>query len=524
METIKTGAISVINPNTLEKLYEINETDQAAIDLVFNKARAAQSLILEMSVSQRVNEILKIRDYIIDNRETILNQLILETGKARLDGLTSEVFEIIDFIDVYRKLSLKVLRNKNVPTPLVLMGKKSEIWLEPLGTILVITPWNYPLYQTLIPSMSAFLAGNAVIVKPSEITPLKVLLQEIIDKSGFLKNAIQFVHGSGETAIRLIDSGPNKIHFTGSCKTGKKIMMQAANHLIPVDLELGGKDAAIVFEDINLERTVNGIMWGGYTSAGQSCTSVERCYVHESIFEKFVELLVDRSKKLKTSFPDRKIEDADSCDLGCITTEFQVKIIEAQIKDAVEKGAKILCGGKREGNTRSFHPTVIVDVNHSMKIMIDETFGPVIPVMKFKTEEEVIKLANDSEYGLGGSVWSKDISRARRVASKIKTGNLSINNHMLNEGNPNLPFGGTKNSGFGRYKGEDGLLTFCISKSVLIDKDSSNIDPNWYPFTKTKYFLLGQIIDHLFSRKKNWLKFILAGMKMDSIGKKEKLN
>jgi delta 1-pyrroline-5-carboxylate dehydrogenase len=165
-----------------------------------------------------------------------------------------------------------------------------------------------------------------------------------------------------------------------------------------------------------------------------------------------------------------------------------------------------------------------VNVDHTMELMKEETFGPVIPIMKFRTEEEVIRLANDSDYGLGGSVWSKDITRARRVASAIKTGNLSINNHMLNEGNPYLPFGGTKNSGFGRYKGEAGLLTFSNAKSVLVDADSGNIDPNWYPFTKTKYGMLSSIIDHLFDlRRRNWIKFAIVGLKIDSIGKKERL-
>ncbi|MFT5280217.1 MAG: acyl-CoA reductase-like NAD-dependent aldehyde dehydrogenase, partial [Bacteroidia bacterium] len=260
-------------------------------------------------------------------------------------------------------------------------------------------------------------------------------------------------------------------------------------------------------------------------TAGQSCTSVERCYVHERIFDQFVEMIVDRSKKLRPSHADRNIEDPEDCDVGCVTTEFQLQIIESHIKDAVQKGAKVLCGGSREPGTHHFPPTVLVDVDHTMEVMMEETFGPVIPIMKFSTEEEALKLANDSVYGLGGSVWSKDIKRARRVASKIKTGNLSINNHMLNEGNPNLPFGGTKNSGFGRYKGEAGLLTFSNSKSVLVDADGSNIDPNWYPFTKGKYELLGKIIDYLFSDKtRNWLKFAWVGIKIDSIGKKEKLN
>ena len=524
METTATATIPVISPVTLETLYTIEETSQQRVDEVFARARAIQPSIQAMSVTQRVDEVLKIKDYIIANREDILTRIMRETGKSRVDGMTSEIFEIIDVIDVFAKLAPKVLVERvKVPIPLVLLGKKSELWYEPLGVILVIPPWNYPLYQTLVPGVMAFLSGNAVVAKPSEVTPLQGMIEEILTKSGFMKDAIQIVHGSGITGQRCIDARPDKVHFTGSCRTGRKIMAQCAQYLIPVDLELGGKDATIVFDDVNLERAVNGIMWGGYTTAGQSCTSVERAYVHENVYDKFVEMIVDRSKKLRPSYATRNLSDPEDCDVGCVTTEFQVRIIEDHIEDAVAKGARVLCGGKREGNTRHFPPTVLVDVNHTMKVMMDETFGPVIPIMKFKTEEEAIKLANDSEYGLGGSVWSKDLKRGERVARAIKTGNLCINNHMLNEGNPYLPFGGVKNSGFGRYKGEAGLLTFCYSKSVLIDKDSDIIEPNWYPFTKNKYKLLSDVIDGLFARQKNWVKVGLAALQLDSIGKKEKL-
>ncbi len=525
MEITTNTTIDVINPITKTKLYSIEETSEQAVADVFKRAREIQPAIQKLTVRQRVAEIIKIKEYVIDNREEVLTRIVQETGKSRVDGFTSEIFEIVDVIDVFAKLAPKFLKNKKVPTPLVLMGKKSEIWYEPLGTILVIPPWNYPLFQSLIPSIMAFLSGNSVIAKPSEVTPLKGLIEEILDKSGFMKDAIQVVYGTGITGARCIDAKPDKIHFTGSCATGKKIMAHAAQYLIPVDLELGGKDAAIIFNDINIERTVNGIMWGGFTTGGQSCTSVERCYVHESIYDQFVEMIVDRSKKLRASHADRNIEVPEDCDVGCITTEFQLGVIESHIKDAVDKGAKVLCGGTREADTHHFLPTIMVDVDHTMEIMTEETFGPVIPIMKFKTEQEAIDLANDSIYGLGGSVWSKDIKRARRVAGAIKTGNLSINNHMLNEGNPNLPFGGIKNSGFGRYKGEDGLTTFSNCKSVLVDADSSNIDPNWYPFTSGKYKLLSGIVDYLFSdKKRNWLKFAVVGLKIDSIGKKEKLN
>ena len=300
-------------------------------------------------------------------------------------------------------------------------------------------------------------------------------------------------------------------------------MAQAAQYLIPVDLELGGKDPSIVFDDVQLERTVNGVMWGGFTTSGQSCTSIERLYVQEGIYDDFVEMIVDRTQKLRPSHAKRVIEDPADCDVGCITTSFQVDIIESHVKDAVEKGAKVMCGGSREGDSRHFPPTILVDVDHTMKVMTEETFGPVIPIMKFKTEEEAVQLGNDSPYGLSASVWSKDMKRCERVARNLVTGNVSINNHMLTEGNPHLPFGGVKESGFGRYKGDAGLLTFCNSKSILVDKQSKLIEPHWYPFTARKYFLLTDIVTSYFSKDKNWVKFAISGLKLDTIGNKEKI-
>jgi len=413
--------IDVINPITLEKLYSIEETDQGGIDQVYRNAREVQPKIAAMSVTERVKEVLKLRDYIIDNREELMTKVILETGKSRVDAFTSELFEICDVIHVFAHKAKKVLRDQKVPTPIVLMGKKSKVIYQPLGTILVIPPWNYPLYQGLIPSILAFLAGNAVIVKPSEATPLKGVFEEMYEKSGFLQNAIQIVYGTGETGRRLIDARPDKIHFTGSCATGRKVMAQAAQYLIPVDLELGGKDPSIVFEDINLERTVNGVMWGGFTTGGQSCTSIERLYVQEGIYDDFLEMIVDKTKKLRPSHDKRVIEDPEDCDVGCITTAFQVDIIESHIKDAVDKGAKVLCGGSREGDSRHFPPTIVVDVDHTMKIMTEETFGPVIPIMKFKTEAEAIELgkrfSTQNSGGFINGILDKVKDRARDARS-----------------------------------------------------------------------------------------------------------
>jgi acyl-CoA reductase-like NAD-dependent aldehyde dehydrogenase len=522
-ETLTDAEIDIVNPINLQKLYSIKETSDEEVSMIFSKAENVGKKIAALSLEQRIKEIHKLRNYIIENRDMILTRIVEETGKSRMDALTSELFEVGDVIDYYSSASKKILANETIHTPIVLMGKKSKVFYEPLGTILIITPWNYPFYQCIVPSVLAFITGNAIIVKPSEHTPLKGLVEEIVEKSGFMKDAIQIAYGTGLTGKKLIDARPDKIHFTGSSNTGKKIMAHAAQQLIPVDLELGGKDPSIVFEDVNIERTVNGVMWGGLTNAGQSCTSIERLYVQEKIYDEFISTLTDRVKKLKMSSPERAYKTSEDCDVGAMTTEFQVKKVEEHIADAVAKGAKILCGGKRPTGTRHFEPTVISDVNHSMLIMTEETFGPVIPVMKFKSEEEAVKLANDSIYGLSASVWSKDMKRCERVARKIKTGNVSINSHMLTEGNPALPFGGTKQSGFGRLKGRWGLESFSNIKAVIIDVQSKKIEPHWYPFTASKYKLMSDLILNFFYKSKNWLKFAMVGLTLDNIGNKEKI-
>ena len=514
---------NIDNPITGEHLYSIEDQDGQTIDNIYATAHSVQLKIRALTIDQRIAEVLKLNDWILDNYDHIIDRLIEETGKSRFDAFTSEIFSVCDLISYYKGVSKKILKDKKVHTPIFLMGKKSKIVFEPLGTVLVITPWNYPFFQGIVPSILAFIAGNSIIVKPSEITPLKGLWEKMIGESGFMADAFQFVYGGRETGSALIQKRPDKIHFTGSVRAGRTIMAKAAEQLIPVDLELGGKDPSIVFDDVNIERTVNGVMWGAFTTAGQSCTSLERLYIQDTIYEEFMEVLVDRTKKLRTSNPHRDTTQPDECDVGAITSPAQVRVIEDHIEEALDRGATLHCGGVVEKGSHHMVPTILSNVDHSMKVGSEETFGPVIAVMKFSTEEEAIKLANDSAYGLAASVWSKDLKRAERVAKAIKTGNVSINNHMITEANAALPFGGVKDSGIGRFKGDEGLTTFSNSKSILIDKQGSLIDAHWYPFTSGKWNLLTQLSDSYFRRRKNWLKFAKHGLAADAIGKKEKI-
>jgi acyl-CoA reductase-like NAD-dependent aldehyde dehydrogenase len=263
-----------------------------------------------------------------------------------------------------------------------------------------------------------------------------------------------------------------------------------------VELELGGKDPMIVFEDANLERAVNAAIWGSLFNCGQVCVSLERIYVQESVYDEFVKRVLENVKNIKQGW-DTKGE----FDIGCMASEDQIKIVEDHVSDAVKKGAKILSGGKRKDKTLFFEPTVIVDVNHSMKIMREETFGPVICMMKFTDEAEVIRLANDSMYGLNASVWTKNRDKAVQVSRAIITGGVSINNALMVQANFNLPYGGVKQSGFGRYHGPYGLHTFSNIKAVIIEKGKKTKDINWYPFRADKYERFLTTFKSLFSEK-----------------------
>lgn len=513
--------IGVVNPLTKESLYEIEPMAEKELSAVFDTARQVQKQIGSLSVKARIDEVVKINTYLIDNYKSISQRVVSETGKTEFEALSNEIFGVCDAIDYYRDHAANILKSQKVHTSMVLMGKKSSIHFDPMGTVLIIAPWNYPLIQCFLPSILAFLAGNAVVFKPSEVTPLKGLYEEILDGAGFMKDAIQIVYGGKETGASLIEQKPEKIHFTGSTRAGKQIMAAAAKHLIPVDLELGGKDPAIVFEDVDIEKTANGLVWAAFTNAGQSCTSIERCYVHESIFDEMTKTIVAITKKLKLANPD--CEDCEA-DVGCMTADFQLKIVEDQLKDALDKGAKIHCGGTTLEGTQIIPPTVVTDITNEMELIREETFGPVLPLIKFSSEEEAIAMANDSEYGLSASVWSKDMKRADRVTAALKVGNVSINNHMLTEGNPALPFGGIKNSGFGRYKGDQGLHTFSNVKSVISGPNNKIIEPHWYPFTKSKFDTFPKLMSAFFARPRKWIQFALVGMKMDSMGNKEKIN
>lgn len=496
----------------------VEVSEQQAKDIYQQAARAAERL-RKTTVEQRLHALEKLINHIVVRREDIADMITRETRKCRSDALVSEILGVLDNCEWLLHNAKKILADKKVPTPITLLGKKSRIWHEPLGTVLVIAPWNYPFHIGMTSILAAYVCGNAVVFKPSEVTPLQGLFESLLAVDPLLEQSVFIAYGTGVTAQRLIEQKPAKIFFTGSARTGRRILTQAAEKLIPVDLELGGKDQAIVFDDVNLQRAVKGVLWGALTNAGQSCSSVERIYVQDGIYDHFVQALQTEINKLVVN-----AGDTGNADMGGMTVDFQLDIVRKQVEDARAKGAHVLTGGDVLCDNELFYlPTLLTNVDDSMLVMQQETFGPLLPVLRFSSEEEVIRITNDTEFGLSASVWTADKDRAERVARQLDCGAVSINNVMLTEANPWLPFGGTKNSGYGRQKGAEGLLGYTRSKSILIDANSGKIEPNWYPYTQHKYQLFSQLIDALF-RSSPWrlLKAAVVGMKLEAAAKRER--
>lgn len=454
--------LKFINPATGVQFGEVKITTPDEVKAAVQEMRKAFPKWSGKSIKERAHILHKFQQVLIEERDNISNVLNQDCGKSRQDGLL-ELFVAVDMLVQYRWNAEKWLKRKRVHSGLYLF-KRCYVENRPHGVVGIISPWNYPLTLSLPPMIAALLAGNTVVLKPSEVTGATgVLIEGLFKKVPELAPFVRIVHGDGRTGAALVDSKPDYIFMTGSTATGKKIMQAAAETLTPVALELGGKDAMIVLEDANLEAAARWGAWGAFFNTGQTCMSVERVYVIESKYDEFVRLAMRQAQELKSGY---STEPNSPYFMGPITDPRQVKIIDDHLQDALDKGARVLAGGKNEG--LFYDPIVIVDVNHNMKLMRDETFGPIMPIVKVRDEEEAIRLTNDNAYGLGASVWSMDIKHAKRVADRIEAGSIIINDSIAQFGVPMLPFGGTKDSGFGRTHGKEGLMQFTRPYSFAI--------------------------------------------------------
>ncbi len=488
-------SIECFNPATGKLIAEIPATTPEQLDEAVSAAKTAFQSWRRLDVEQRCAYLLEARDMLLDHRTELLDLLLAETGKPLIDA-QAELLTIFETIRYYTQKGPELLADESVSLHL-LKNKRVNVQYGPMGLVVNISPWNFPLDLSITPAIPALIAGNAVIIKPSEHTSLAVIRAvELMNESGLPEGLLQVLPGFGDVGASLCDAA-DTITFTGSVATGKKVAKAAADNLVPCTLELGGKDPAIVLEDADLERAARGIVWGAFFNSGQVCMSIERVYVHESIYDAFIDRVVALTKELRQGAPtDRNI------DVGSMIDPNQKKIVSRHIKDAADKGARILTGGKPvEGvDGDFFEPTVIADADHTMQIMREETFGPTMPIMKVRSAFEAVQLANDSEFGLNSSVWSEDMRRARDIARQLEAGQVCINEVIASYLALEAPYGGVKHSGIGRRKSKDEIRKFSHSKTVLEDIIGLKREPYWYPYNELVSKGVDKVFGVLFQR------------------------
>jgi acyl-CoA reductase-like NAD-dependent aldehyde dehydrogenase len=404
---------------------------------------------------------------------------VAEQGKTRFEAY-GVILALIHLLRYYCRKAPRLLRPRRV-FPLFGVARVNRIVREPHGVVGVISPWNYPLTLSLESVLAALICGNGVVLKPSEHTPLVgEAIRDLLREAALPSGLFGVVNGDRETGQALIDAGMDKLVFIGSVEGGRQVAARAARNVTPCTLELGGKDAAIVLEDADLPRAARGIAWGATLNSGQACLGIERVYVVDSVADRFLEQLCTHMQELRVG-PGAQ----DDNDIAAITTEEQLARIQAHVDDAVAKGARCLCGGKRLlGAGRFFAPTVLVDVTADMLITHEETFGPVLTVEPVQDSNEAVEFTNAVTYGLTCSIWTRDLRRGRELAARIRVGDVAINEHGAPAGLAEIPWGGIKCSGYGKTRGQEGLLEMVVTKHVSWPRVQTRRELFWYPYTK----------------------------------------
>jgi acyl-CoA reductase-like NAD-dependent aldehyde dehydrogenase len=448
------------------------------------RVRSAQPEWEALGVRGRYRWLGLLRDWLLDNADHVIEVMQAESGKVRADAALEAPYiqDAINFYGEYGEgfLSDQDLRPHN---PLLRGTKRARVVYHPYPLVGFISPWNFPLILSLGDAIPALSAGAAVVIKPSEFTPLS--LMEVVrawkeDVGG--PDVLEVVNGAADTGGAIVDEC-DFVHFTGSERTGKAVMRRAADTLTPLTLELGGKDPMLVLRDADLERATNAAAWGGLLNTGQICMSIERVYVEEPIYDEFVAKLVDKVSGL------RQGSDRDySAEIGAMTTPEQIEVVAEHVEDARRAGARILTGGRRKESPGDWYePTVIADADHSMKVMREETFGPVVPVMKVSDADEAVRLANDSTYGLSASVFAGDVEDAERIARRVEAGSCNVNDVMINYSVLELPMGGWKHSGIGYRHGAYGIRKYCRTESLTVPRlRQGKSELLWFPYSASR--------------------------------------
>jgi acyl-CoA reductase-like NAD-dependent aldehyde dehydrogenase len=474
------------------------------------RARAAQPEWANRGVRERLEYIRRFQQLVLKNQKQLAELITREAGKPIAEALTTEVLVVLDSARFLRDNAFRLLKPERVAHGnLAMKAKRGHLLREPYGVIAIIAPWNYPFSTPASETLAALVAGNTVVLKPSEFTPaIAMELRTLLHESGVPLDVFQVVVGDGSTGAALVESAVDKVVFTGSVTTGKRVADSAAKRLLPVVLELGGKDPMIVFDDVDVDVASSGAVWGAFMNAGQTCLSVERCYVQRKIYDNFLKACTEKAKKIRVG---KGI--ADDTEMGPMISDRQVRIVEGQVAEARALGAQLHAGGRRltEIGNNFYAPTVLSDLKPEMRMMKEETFGPVLPVIAFDTEEEAIRLANDSEFGLAASVWTRDRRRGERVAARLEAGTVMINDVLSCFGISEAPHGGVKASGIGRTHGKVGFEEMVRPKYVDSDSFPNMKKVWWYGYGKNFGTQMAAFTDMLFAA--NWGKRLTGVIK-----------
>ena len=478
---IPIDTIPSINPATGEVLGHFEKTLPSALPQIMANARAVQAAWAQKSVDDRCARLRHLQGAMMELRDELADAVVRESGKPRVEALFADVFVALDTAAYFAKNGAQLLQPEYVPHhSLAVKTKSGRLYYEPLGVIGIIASWNYPLAVPLTQMIPAVAAGNAVICKTSEFTPqCGMLIGKCFADAGFPAGLVQVIQGAGEIGQALIDAAPDKIMFTGSVSTGRRVAEVCAKKLIPSVLELGGKDAMLVLADANLDIASSAAVWGSYTNCGQACLSVERLFVEESVSEAFAALCVEKTKKLRLG------PGSDpATEVGPLIRPQHVQRMSDLLRDAVQRGAKILCGGNPRADLgpNFFEPTVITGVDSSMRLFQEETFGPILAMQTVHDAEEAIIRANDSSFALSASVWTRDAARGESIAKRLRAGAVMVNDAISYFGIAEAPHGGCRESGWGRTHGKAGLLELVHVKYIDVERLPGKEKPWWYRY------------------------------------------
>ena len=447
------------------KAYSLEEARE-----VLTEVRAAQKAWGAHTPSERAA--------VMDNFARILNEradevaqlLSRETGKPLYEAYLCEVLPIVHLAAYYARRAPQVLGPQRIPLS-VFLNRSSYVHYRPRGVVFIISPWNFPFTIPCGEVISSLVAGNGVLLKPASLTPLVALkMRELFIEAGLDPQVFQVIPSAGSVASKLIDQAHDAIdyvNFTGSTQIGRTVAELCGRHLLPCSMELGGKDPAIVCRDADVDLAARAICFGAFCNSGQICASVERAYVHREVYDRFVARMVTLVQSLRQESP---LEGVGG-DVGAMTSAEQIEQIEAQVREARERGARILSGGQRHRAGHMYYaPTVLVDVDQDMQVVSEESFGPLLPIMRVEDEEEAIRLANDTPYGLSAYVFSRDIKRARRIAERLEAGTVMINDTLITHAFPEAPWSGMKASGIGRVHSDEALRDLSLACHVNYDR------------------------------------------------------